>query len=123
MPMTRALVNPEFFQNSWVITSSGLVTTITVAFGACFFTASAAGRTMSALALSRSLRDMPGLRGNPAVMITRSAPLTAARSFAPSIFPPLCQSGAACCMSSDLPWGMPSTMSISVTSARPRSAR
>src|SRR2546422_5550023 len=34
--------------------------TTTIAFGACFFTASAAGRTMSALALSRSVRDMPG---------------------------------------------------------------
>src|SRR5262245_24191685 len=78
---------------------------------------------MSALALSRSVRDMPGLRAKPAVVTTTSAPFTPERSLLPSIRPPLCHSGAACCMSSDLPCGIPSTMSIKVTSAMPRSAR
>jgi hypothetical protein len=68
------LGKPVTFQNRCAITSSGFVTTITVAFGACFFTASAAGRMMSAFALSRSVRDMPGFRGKPAVMITTSEP-------------------------------------------------
>src|SRR5262249_41183361 len=77
---------------------------------------------MSALALSRSVRDMPGLRGKPAVITTTSAPLTAARSLAPVTAPPLCHSGSACWVSSALPCGMPSTMSMSVTSASPRSA-
>jgi hypothetical protein len=79
---------------------------------------------MSALAFSRSLRDMPGLRGKPAVITTTSLPLTAARSLAPSMRPPLRQIGADCCMSSALPCGMPSISgrSIKTTSASPRSA-
>ncbi len=99
------------------------MTTTTNAFGACCFTASAAGRMMSALALSRSVRDIPGLRGKPAVMITTLAPFTSARLLLPVMVPPLCHSGVVWVMSSDLPCGSPSTMSISVTSASPRSAR
>ena len=122
IPITRCWGNPLTFQNSHDITSSGFVTTTTQALGACFFTASAAGRTMSALAFKRSVRDMPGLRGKPAVITTTSEPATADRSLAPMSRPPRCHSGAACCRSSAFPCGMPSTMSTSVTSASPRSA-
>jgi len=124
MPITRSRGKPVTWPKYHAITSSGFVTTTTMAFGACFFTASAAGFTMSAFAFRRSERDMPGLRGNPAVITTTSAPFTADRSVAPVTRTPLCQSGAASSMSSALPCGMPSISgrSISVTSARPRSA-
>src|SRR5947207_46187 len=65
------------------MTSSGFVTTITNAFGAWVRIFSAELRTMSALALSRSSRLMPGLRGKPAVPTTTSEPSTAAQPLQP----------------------------------------
>src|SRR5260221_8633668 len=124
MPITRFRGKPVMCAKYQAITSSGFVTTTTMAFGACCFTASAAGRTISALALRRSVRDIPGLRGKPAVITTTSAPFTATRSVAPVTCGALCQSGAASSMSSAFPCGMPSISgrSMSVTSASPRSA-
>ena len=59
---------------SAVISSTGLDTTITTAFGAYFAMFSATWRTILALTSSRSIRLMPGLRGRPAVTTTTSEP-------------------------------------------------
>ena len=48
--------------------------TMTKASGQCFFRFSATLRMILRLMLNRSSRDMPGLRGTPAVMMTTSAP-------------------------------------------------
>jgi len=51
-------------------------------FGQCSAAAVISVRTMPALMLNRSSRVMPGLRGTPAGMITRSQPLRASASSA-----------------------------------------
>jgi len=65
---------------SWVsavISSSGLLTTITTASGAYRATFSATLRTILALTSMRSMRLIPGLRGRPAVMTTIFEPAMA----------------------------------------------
>ena len=54
--------------------SSGLVTMMEKALGACCFTPLATLVMILMLVASRSSRVMPGLRGRPAVTITTSAP-------------------------------------------------
>ena len=56
------------------IASSGLLTTITTAWGLVRLTCSATEPTMLALVASRSSRLMPGLRATPAVITTTSLP-------------------------------------------------
>ena len=51
------------------------------AFGECFAIFSATPRTIPALTPMRSIRDMPGLRGRPAVITTTS-------EFAVASYPP-----------------------------------
>src|ERR1043166_8683694 len=104
------------------MTSSGLLTTMTVALGACFLRLSQTPPTMPALVLRRSSRLMPGLRAMPLVMTTRSLPATAAGSLEPVTLVSKPSSMADSIMSSALPWGMPSMMSIIVTSASSFSA-
>ena len=73
-PITRCFGKPVASCVSAVISSSGLDTTMTTAFGAYSATFSATCRTIFALTSSRSIRLMPGLRGRPAVMMTTSEP-------------------------------------------------
>ena len=73
-PSTRFFGNPVAIWASAVISSSGLETTMTTAFGAYLATFSATWRTILALTSSRSIRLMPGLRGRPAVITTTSEP-------------------------------------------------
>ncbi len=55
---------------------------------------------------------MPGLRARPAVTITTSEPRMSDQSFAPRMWQSTPRTGVPSMMSSALPWGMPSTMSI-----------
>ena len=73
-PSTRFFGNWVASWASAVISSSGLETTMTTAFGAYLATFSATPRTILALTSSRSIRLMPGLRGRPAVITTTSEP-------------------------------------------------
>ncbi len=73
-PMTRCVGNPVASCASAVISSSGLLTTITTASGEVRATFSDTCRTMPALVSMRSMRLMPGLRGSPAVITTTSEP-------------------------------------------------
>lgn len=91
---------------------------IRIAFGACSRIASETLFTMPALILSRSIRSMPGLRAMPLVMTTTSLFSTAAKSLLPSTFTSKSKMAPHCAMSRALPWGIPSTMSIIMTSAR-----
>ena len=73
----------------------------------------------------RSSRLMPGLRGTPAVTMTTSAPAMPEKSLAPFMRASKPSTGEASAMSSDLPWGTPSTMSnstMSPSSFRPASS-
>ena len=65
------------------MTSRGFDSTITNAFGQFVFRLPATSLMISTLMWTRSSRDMPGLRGTPAVMITTSAPLQSAHSVVP----------------------------------------
>jgi hypothetical protein len=73
-PSTRCFGNWVASWASAVISSSGLETTMTTAFGAYFATFSDTWRTILELVSSRSIRLMPGLRGRPAVMTTTFEP-------------------------------------------------
>ena len=78
MPTTRLAGNPDFCFITQTIASSGLVMTITNASGQCERMPSATCAITPAFLPIRSSRDMPGVRANPAVTITTSAPLIAA---------------------------------------------
>ena len=60
------------------IASSGLVITMTKASGQFCLMPSATWAITLAFLATRSSRDMPGIRGKPAVTITTSAPARAA---------------------------------------------
>ncbi len=70
MPSTRSGGKPLRSRATWVISSSGLLTTTRTAWGATAASFSATEPTISALTAVRSVRDIPGLRGLPAVMTT-----------------------------------------------------
>ena len=74
MPMTLLLSQPVTFQARRVISSRGLVTMMRTASGAAAHALSTTSRTTAAFFSSRSERDMPGARGNPAVTTTTSLP-------------------------------------------------
>ena len=66
--------------------SSGFEITMTKASGQFVFRFSATLRMILRLMLNRSSRDMPGLRGTPAVMITTSAPAMSSQLEVPLMF-------------------------------------
>ena len=74
MPMTRWRGNPLISAAREVISSSGFVTTMMMAPGEAGAICSTTLRMMAAFLPSRSIRLMPGCRGNPAVITTTSEP-------------------------------------------------
>src|SRR5690242_9229801 len=70
---------------------------------------------MPALVLSRSSRDMPGLRAMPAVMTTTSEPAVSSYPLVPITRVSYSSIGADCHWSSPLPCGIPSAMSTRTT--------
>jgi hypothetical protein len=78
IPTTRRLGNPATSDARNVISSSGLVTTTITASGDPGTTFSTTSRTTAAFLPRRSMRLMPGCRGNPAVMTTTSDPAVSA---------------------------------------------
>src|SRR6478609_4232835 len=72
IPITRVRGNFEIKCAWYVITSSGLLTTIIIAFGECFTTFSVTVFTIPALVLIKSSRVIPGFLGRPEVITTTS---------------------------------------------------
>ncbi len=109
---------------SAVISSSGLETTISTAFGECLAMFSVTWRTILALTSIRSIRLMPGLRGRPAVMITMSEPAVfsypepSSLVVTPTTLVSKPSIGRDWFMSRARPSGLPSTMSVSTTSSK-----
>ena len=83
IPVTRDGSNPQDCQITHVITSSGFVTVMTTASGAWRRMISPADFAISVFFFSRSIRPMPGFRGNPAVTITTFDPARTAGSCDP----------------------------------------
>jgi len=78
MPTTRFAGKPVTSFITPTIASSGLVMTITKAFGALALMPAPTACMTLVLMPMRSSRLMPGLRGTPAVTITTSAPAMSA---------------------------------------------
>ena len=78
IPMTRSFGKPDTSAARYVISSSGFVTRIKIASGEPGTTFSTTSRTIPAFLPSRSIRLMPGWRGNPAVITTTSEPAVSA---------------------------------------------
>ncbi len=78
IPITRSLGNPVTSAARYVISSSGLLTTTTIASGECSFTLLATSRMIPAFLPRRSIRLIPGWRGSPAVITTTSEPAVSA---------------------------------------------
>ena len=115
--MTRAAGSPLVSRATWHIASMGLAKMMKVASGECSMALPTTLRTMPALVPSRSSRVMPGRRGTPEVTTTTSEPAVSAHSFVPVTETLVPTQGAASAMSSALPCGSPSTMSMRMTSA------
>ena len=115
--MTRFFGKPVASCASAVISSSGLETTMMTASGEVAAMFSATERTILAFVSIRSMRLMPGLRGSPAVMTTTSE--FSVPSYDPPPTPTILVSkpsiGRDWFMSSAMPSGLPSTMSVSTT--------
>ena len=77
IPKTRFGLKPVASFATYVITSRGFETTMTIEFGLVAFTCSDTLRTIPAFVDSRSSRLIPGFRGIPAVMTTMSLPAVA----------------------------------------------
>ena len=84
MPTTRRPGKPSLARIRCTMVSRGLVTTITTASGEPSRTYSATAWITLPLTSSRSERLMPGLRGEPAVMITTSESRVSAGSLVPT---------------------------------------
>ena len=96
---TSSVVTPSSFFGSYTpaaLSTSAAIGTVeltgfemmlTTALGQCCATATASAWTMPALMLKRSSRVIPGLRGTPAGMMTRSAPERAAASSSGPVWP------------------------------------
>ena len=97
--------------------SSGLLTMINVASGDRAAISLVTLPTIFILVLIRSSRLIPGLRAMPAVMMTTSEPALGPYSLQPSKEQSYPCTGPACIRSKAFPWGMPSTISTSTTSA------
>ena len=74
MPITRDRGNRETAIDSWVMASTGLATTIRTQSGECSMTCRTTPDTIFALVITRSSRDIPGLRGMPLVITTMVDP-------------------------------------------------
>ena len=74
MPMTRSRGNRLTENASWAMASSGLLTTIRMAWGERRTSSSVTPRTIFMLVSTRSSRVMPGLRGTPEVITQISDP-------------------------------------------------
>ena len=74
MPRTRSRGKPETRRATSHIASSGFETTTMMQSGERFATSRVTPATISSFFQSRSSRDMPGLRGRPAVITTTSDP-------------------------------------------------
>ena len=103
--------------------SSGLLTTIMIAFGDPFTTFPVTCPTIAMLVARRSSRLIPGLRGIPDVITTTSELRVGPYPFVPMTFASTLTTGLASYRSSALPCGIPLTMSTSTMSAYPRSAK
>ena len=117
MPSTRSRGKPVARSISTVISSSGLVTTITTALGASDRIASAACRITRAFTSIRSARVIPGDRARPAVTTTTSAPATISRLSPPMQRPAAPVIPEAWLRSSAVAAAMPGAMSISTISS------
>ena len=78
IPMTRSFGKPEASAARKVISSSGFDTTMMIASGEPGTTWEITEFMIAAFLPSRSIRLMPGWRGNPAVITTRSLPAVSA---------------------------------------------
>jgi len=74
MPTTLLAGRPDFCCITQTIASNGLVMTMTNASGQCALMPSATCAMTPAFFATRSSRDIPGMRGKPAVTITTSEP-------------------------------------------------
>ena len=96
---------------------------MTNASGQCFLTFSATLRMIFRLIESKSSRDMPGLRGTPAVMMTTSEPAQSAQFEVPVILASLPRIAPFCSRSSALPLATPSFSGMSNRTTSPSSLR
>ena len=78
IPKTRSRGRPLASAARNVISSSGFDTTITIVSGEPGTTFAMTSRMIAAFLPSRSIRLIPGCRGNPAVITTRSEPAVSA---------------------------------------------
>src|SRR4029079_4792684 len=98
-------------------------TTITNASGQCFFRFSATLRMIFRFTDRRSSRDIPGLRGTPAVMMTTSAPAQSAQFDVPLTFASCPRMVPFCSRSSAFPFATPSFSGMSNSTTSPSSWR
>src|SRR3569623_1114182 len=115
-PNTRSRGQPVCLNARYVSTSTGLLTSSSIALGACRITLSTTERDTARLASRNCSRLMPGLRGRPAVMITSSEPASSAGSAPPLTWVSKPNSGADSCMSSAMPRATPSSMPSNTSS-------
>src|SRR3569623_962242 len=115
-PTTRSRGRPVCLNARSVRTSTGLLSSNSIAFGACCITLSASERSSARLASRNWSRLMPGLRGRPAVMITSSEPTSSAGSAPPLTWVSKPNSGADSCMSRAMPRAMLSSMPSNTSS-------
>src|SRR3990170_163208 len=95
----------------------GFVTTIMIAFGERCAAEAETFFTTSALISNRASRLCPAFLGIPEVITIISEPAVSSYPFVPPIFVLYPITGPASIISSALPWGMPSVISTSTTSA------
>ena len=81
--MTRDRGNRDTAIESWVMPSTGLATTIRMQSGDCSITWRTTPDTIFALVITRSSRDIPGLRGMPLVMTTIFEPVVSSYPLVP----------------------------------------
>ena len=74
MPSTRFRGKPLMASASCAMASTGLLTTMRMQSGDCATAARTTAATILALDITRSSRDMPGLRGRPLVTTTMFDP-------------------------------------------------
>ena len=77
MPITRSRGNLLTLYATYVMTSSGFVTTNKIALGETATACCTTSFTILALVASNCSRLMPGLRGTPDVMMTTEEPVVA----------------------------------------------
>src|ERR1051326_1377543 len=116
MPITLCRSNPLTLYATYVMTSSGLETTIRIAWGDLATTASVTPFTIPALVSWSCSRVMPGFRAIPAVMTTMFDPAVSSYELEPRTRASVPLIGADSYMSRPFPCGSPSTMSTSTTS-------